>query len=212
MVEGAGRRIVDVLVRRTESDEITWKAMDWRAENDDDETAICWRALWYDCEIVLEHSVSSKTGLATLSVMSPDHRVQGIVVLDDGDSVGMLVEAVQVKPHEKRVPKDILNKPFLLETCRTWQRRGRRPRSGRSLPPLSPLRLVPDRASGSLVQAGRLAGKAAGRTTPSVVPPPPAGCPGRTATPGAPCSWPAPGSAPCRIRTAASTAGTDAPL
>ena len=108
--------------------------------------------------------------------------------------------------------RDILNKPFLLETCRTWQRRGRRPRSGRSLPPLSPLRLVPDRASGSLVQAGRLAGKAAGRTTPSVVPPPPAGCPGRTATPGAPCSWPAPGSAPCRIRTAASTAGTDAPL
>ncbi len=127
---------------------------------------------------------------------------------DEDSEVGGLAPTVD---HFRPI-RDILNKPFLLETCRTWQRRGRRPRSGRSLPPLSPLRLVPDRASGSLVQAGRLAGKAAGRTTPSVVPPPPAGCPGRTATPGAPCSWPAPGSAPCRIRTAASTAGTDAPL
>ena len=108
--------------------------------------------------------------------------------------------------------RDILNKPFLLETCRTGQRRGRRPRSGRSLPSLSPLRLVLDRASGSLVQAGRPVGKAAGRTTPSVVPPPSAGCPGRTATPSVACSWPAHGSAPCRTRTAASTAGTDAPL
>ena len=116
------------------------------------------------------------------------------------------------RPVGSQASRDILNKPFLLETCRTGQRRGRRPRSGRSLPSLSPLRLVPDRASGSLVQAGRPAGKAAGRTTPSVVPPPSAGCPGRTATPSVACSWPAHGSAPCRTRTAASTAGTDAPL
>ena len=96
--------IIELLADRTRSDEIIWKAMGWRDESDIDETAVCWRTLWYDCEIVLEYGVS--TGRPKLSVWSPSRKIQGVVVLDEGDGVGRLLDVVHAKPHEKRLPKE----------------------------------------------------------------------------------------------------------